>query len=29
MIASFLTALVGACILIWIVGLVTGSRKRV
>lgn len=29
MIASFLTALVGACLLIWIVGLVTGSRKRV
>lgn len=29
MIASFLTALVGACILIWIVGLVTGSRNRV
>ena len=28
LIASFLTALVGACILLWIVGMVTGSRRR-
>ena len=28
MIASFVTALIGACLLIWIVGLVTGSRRR-